>query len=222
MSLDEIIKSSKPLAENRNRNRNQRRSHPYKQNNRSRNNFQTKPQSTTSENGGYNRRIHQRKSFPETSNRIQRPNVFQRNSDGFKMLVSNLHPSVTNMDLQELFIEFGDLKRWSIHYNQNGKSVGTGEVVFFNRDAATRAVRQYNGVPLDGRPMRLELVGERNDNAPRFLRNWGNNKEKEQSFEKRRVNGPKNEVRKNKAVTEEDLDAEMEEYNRQRTLSGKE
>ncbi|XP_019873126.2 uncharacterized protein LOC109601332 [Aethina tumida] len=137
------------------------------------------------------------------------------------MLVSNLHPGVTNVDLQELFIEFGDIKRWTIHYNQNGKSVGTGEVVFFNRDAATRAVRQYNGVLLDGRPMRLELVGERNDNAPRFLRNWGNNKEKEQSFEKRRVNVSKNEVRKNKAVTEEDLDAEMEEYNRQRT-SGKE
>ncbi|KAJ7975840.1 THO complex subunit 4A-like [Quillaja saponaria] len=60
---------------------------------------------------------------------------------------------------QLLFSDVGELRRYSIHYDKSGRSKGTAEVVFLRESDALAAIKRYNNVKLDGKPLKIELVG---------------------------------------------------------------
>lgn len=82
---------------------------------------------------------------------------------GAKVSVFNLDHGVTQSDIAELFETVGPLRSARLIVLQDGRSSGSAEVVFENMAHALEAIRRYNNVPLDNRPLKITLS---TDSAP--------------------------------------------------------
>jgi len=78
---------------------------------------------------------------------------------GTKVLVSNLDPAVGAEDIKEIFQNLGSVVKAVVHYDQDRRSLGSAEVQFGNSATATKAVTEYDGAEVDGRPMYLKVIG---------------------------------------------------------------
>ncbi|CAL9043907.1 THO complex subunit 4D-like isoform X2 [Musa acuminata AAA Group] len=108
------------------------------------------------------------KSFSRTKDMIWRHDLFDDSmvaagisgiETGTKLYISNLDYGVSNEDIRELFSEVGDLKRFAVHYDRTGRPSGSAEVVYTRRSDAMAALKRYNNVQLDGKPMKIEVIG---------------------------------------------------------------
>lgn len=128
-----------------------------------------------------------------------------------KMHVSNLDFGVTQGDMKELFSSIGKIKHVALHYDKNGRSQGTCEIIFERRVDALKAYNQYNGVPLDGRPMQLELMGEPMANQSSSDNHRGSyRRNNDDDYESPRRSNNRREERV--IPNAEDLDKELDAY----------
>jgi len=70
-----------------------------------------------------------------------------------KVIVSNLSPTVSQEDLDELFGDVGQLRRVKM-----SQPAGSAEIFFVNREDADRAIEVYNNRQLDGQAMKCQLI----------------------------------------------------------------
>ncbi|KAA8518881.1 hypothetical protein F0562_016345 [Nyssa sinensis] len=148
---------------------------------------------------------------------------------GTKLFITNLDYGVSEEDIKELFAEVGDVKRYSIQYDRSGRSKGMAEVIFSRRKDAEAAVKRYNNVQLDGKPMKVEIVGTNIATPaavpPATIGMYGNQNGAPRSNQGRggvmgRLRGGSRGVRRvhgqgrglGEKISAEDLDADLEKY----------
>lgn len=76
-----------------------------------------------------------------------------------KIMISNLPKDVTEPMIKEYFVNsIGPVKKVEISYGPNGQSRGSAHVTFSRPDGASNAFKKVNGVLLDNKPLKIEIV----------------------------------------------------------------
>ncbi|CAN9185801.1 unnamed protein product [Alternaria alternata] len=78
-----------------------------------------------------------------------------------KIMVSNLPRDIDNAQLQDYFVSavgVGRPKKVLLQYDAQGRSVGSATIIFNKHDQAAKATAALDGVKIDGRPVRVEML----------------------------------------------------------------
>lgn len=78
-----------------------------------------------------------------------------------RLYVGNIHFSITEGDLQNVFDPFGELEFVQLQKEEQGRSRGYGFVQFRDPDQAREALEKMNGFELAGRPIRVGLGNDK-------------------------------------------------------------
>ncbi|KAK4453694.1 linker between RRM2 and RRM3 domains in RBM39 protein-domain-containing protein [Podospora aff. communis PSN243] len=78
-----------------------------------------------------------------------------------RLYVGNIHFSITEQDLQNVFEPFGELEFVQLQKDDNGRSRGYGFVQFRDAGQAREALEKMNGFDLAGRPIRVGLGNDK-------------------------------------------------------------
>lgn len=97
------------------------------------------------------------KSFSSNVMRNGHGRYNDKNDIGRKVYVGNLSYSISWQDLKDKFRECGNVVRAEILLNQDGKSRGSGTVVYSTPSDAQRAIAVMNGVDFRGRSMDVRM-----------------------------------------------------------------
>ncbi|ORY13805.1 hypothetical protein BCR34DRAFT_623595 [Clohesyomyces aquaticus] len=92
-----------------------------------------------------------------------------------RLYVGNIHFSVTEEDLRQIFAPFGELEQVTLQTDeQTTRSKGYGFVQFRDPEAAKAALEQMNGFELAGRPIRVGLGSDKftPESTANLLRNF--------------------------------------------------
>ena len=64
-----------------------------------------------------------------------------------------------NCDIQEYFAQtVGGIRKCTLAYGPDGRSRGSATIIFGGRDGALAAAKQVDGLKVDGRPMKVEVI----------------------------------------------------------------
>ncbi|GJN74536.1 RNA recognition domain-containing protein [Purpureocillium lilacinum] len=76
-----------------------------------------------------------------------------------KVIVSNLPKDVSEQQIKEYFVQaVGPIKRVDLVYGPNSQSRGIANVAFHKPDGASKAFQKLNGLLVDNRPIKIEIV----------------------------------------------------------------
>ncbi|CAF9923883.1 RNA-binding protein 39 [Imshaugia aleurites] len=78
-----------------------------------------------------------------------------------RLYVGNIHFSITESDLQNVFEPFGELEFVQLQKEEQGRSRGYGFVQFRDPNQAREALEKMNGFDLAGRPIRVGLGNDK-------------------------------------------------------------
>ncbi|OCK84271.1 splicing factor, CC1-like protein [Lepidopterella palustris CBS 459.81] len=78
-----------------------------------------------------------------------------------RLYVGNIHFSITESDLQNVFEPFGELEFVQLQKEEQGRSRGYGFVQFRDPNQAKEALEKMNGFDLAGRPIRVGLGNDK-------------------------------------------------------------
>lgn len=88
----------------------------------------------------------------------EKPKPLQTKAKRGKVQAWNIRPDISSDDLSHAFQNIENFSNARIVLDPSGKSTGTAFIEFLNENSAKQFVQQYDGVTLDGLPMKLELV----------------------------------------------------------------
>ncbi|KAF1956314.1 RNA-binding domain-containing protein [Byssothecium circinans] len=82
-------------------------------------------------------------------------------SGDHKIMISNLPQDVEETQLKDYFataVQVGRPKKVTVQYGANGRSLGTATVTFTRQEQAAKATAALQGVKIDSRPIRVEML----------------------------------------------------------------